>query len=76
MLLCRVHHRAPPYYAGNRVGVWRMLDLFDELGLPMAVLANASIYRYCPSVMDAFRARNAEVTPPPSVRRRLIATSL
>ena len=65
MQLCRVHRHALPY-AGNRVGVWRMLDLFDALGLPMAVLANASIYRYCPSVMDAFRARNAEVTSPPS----------
>jgi hypothetical protein len=38
-----------------------MLDLFDSLQLPMAVLANASIYRYCPTVMDAFRARKAEV---------------
>jgi allantoinase len=38
-----------------------MLELFDSLELPMAVLANASIYRYCPSVMDAFRARGAEV---------------
>ena len=46
---------------GNRVGVWRMLELFDALSLPMAVLANASIYRYCPGVMAAFRDRKAEV---------------
>jgi len=46
---------------GNRVGVWRMLELFDALSLPMAVLANASIYRYCPGVMAAFRERKAEV---------------
>ena len=38
-----------------------MLEVFDSLQLPIAVLANASIYRYCPSVMDAFRARGAEV---------------
>ena len=46
---------------GNRVGVWRLIDLFDELSLPVSVLANSSIYTYCPEVMDAFRARGAEV---------------
>jgi allantoinase len=46
---------------GNRVGVWRMIDLFDELSLPVSVLANSSIYQYCPEVMDAFRARGDEV---------------
>lgn len=46
---------------GNRVGVWRLIDLFDELSLPVSVLANSSIYHYCPEVMDAFRARGDEV---------------
>ncbi|MHC2251885.1 allantoinase [Bradyrhizobium embrapense] len=46
---------------GNRVGVWRLIDLFDELTLPVSVLANSSIYHYCPEVMDAFRARGDEV---------------
>lgn len=46
---------------GNRVGVWRLIDLFDELSLPVSVLANSSIYGYCPEVMDAFRARGDEV---------------
>jgi peptidoglycan/xylan/chitin deacetylase (PgdA/CDA1 family) len=46
---------------GNRVGVWRLIDLFDELSLPVSVLANSSIYHYCPEVMDAFRVRGAEV---------------
>ena len=46
---------------GNRVGVWRLIDLFDELKLPLSVLANSSIYHYCPEVMDAFRARGDEV---------------
>lgn len=40
---------------GNRVGVWRLIDLFDELSLPASVLVNSSIYHYCPEVMDAFR---------------------
>lgn len=46
---------------GNRVGVWRLIDLFDELSLPASVLVNSSIYHYCPEVMDAFRARGDEV---------------
>lgn len=46
---------------GNRVGVWRLLTLFDELGWPASVIANSSIYDYCPAVMDAVRARGDEV---------------
>jgi allantoinase len=46
---------------GNRVGVWRMLDLFREFELPVTVLVNAAIYDHCPAVMDAFRARGDEV---------------
>jgi allantoinase len=46
---------------GNRVGVWRMLGLFDELVLPASVLVNSSIYGYCPEVMDAVRARGDEI---------------
>ncbi|HSM80127.1 MAG TPA: polysaccharide deacetylase family protein [Nodosilinea sp.] len=46
---------------GNRVGVWRLLELFDQLALPVAVLANAAIYDYCPEVMAAFRDRGHEV---------------
>jgi allantoinase len=46
---------------GNRVGVWRLLELLDELSLPASVLVNSSIYGYCPEVMDAVRARGDEV---------------
>lgn len=46
---------------GNRVGVWRMLELFDDLGLPASVLVNSSIYGYCPEVMEAVRARGDEI---------------
>jgi allantoinase len=46
---------------GNRVGVWRMLELFDALALPASVLVNSSIYDHCPDVMDAVRARGDEV---------------
>jgi allantoinase len=46
---------------GNRVGVWRMLDLFREYDLPVSVLVNSELYEHCPEVMDAFRARGDEV---------------
>ena len=46
---------------GNRVGVWRLLELFDELELPCSVLVNSTIYDHCPQVMDAFRARGDEI---------------
>lgn len=46
---------------GNRVGIWRLLDAFAELKLPASILANSSIYGYCPEVMDAVRARGHEI---------------
>ena len=46
---------------GNRVGVWRMFDLFDRLALPASVLINSAIYDYCPEVAAAARARGDEI---------------
>lgn len=46
---------------GNRVGAWRLLDLFEELRLPVALLVNSSIYDYCPEVVAAFRKRGDEI---------------
>jgi len=46
---------------GNRVGVWRLLRLFDDLRLPVAVLVNSEIYEYCPQVVAAFRQRGDEI---------------
>jgi peptidoglycan/xylan/chitin deacetylase (PgdA/CDA1 family) len=46
---------------GNRVGVWRVFDLFGALGLPASVLVNSSIYDHCPEVMAMARRRRDEV---------------
>jgi allantoinase len=46
---------------GNRVGVWRIFDLFDDLKWPMSILVNTSIYAYCPEVMAAARARRYDI---------------
>lgn len=46
---------------GNRVGAWRMLEMFDALDLPVSVLANSAMYDYAPDLMAAHRARADEV---------------
>ncbi len=46
---------------GNRVGAWRLLQLFDEFCLPATVLANSAMYDYAPDLLAAFRARGDEI---------------
>lgn len=46
---------------GNRVGAWRMRDMFDALDMPVSVLANSAMYAYAPDLMAAFRDRSDEV---------------
>ena len=44
---------------GNRVGVFRLADLFAELKLPVSLLVNAQMYEHAPQAMAAFP--NAEI---------------
>jgi allantoinase len=46
---------------GNRVGVWRLIELFDRLNLPISLLLNSEVYEHCSEVVAAFRARGDEV---------------
>ena len=46
---------------GNRVGAWRLMDLFDELKLPVGVIANTAIYDHCPEVLAAHTKRGDEL---------------
>ena len=46
---------------GNRVGAWRIRDLLDGFGLPASVLVNSNLYRDCPGLIEAFRARGDEI---------------
>ena len=46
---------------GNRIGIWRMFDLFDELKLPVAHNTNSLVFQYAPQVTDAMRKRGDEV---------------
>jgi allantoinase len=46
---------------GNRVGAWRCLELFDQLGLPAAALINTVLYDHCPELVQACVARGDEL---------------
>ncbi|KQT58501.1 polysaccharide deacetylase [Methylobacterium sp. Leaf456] len=46
---------------GNRVGAWRLRNLLDELRMPASILVNSRIYRDCPGLIEAFRARGDEI---------------
>jgi peptidoglycan/xylan/chitin deacetylase (PgdA/CDA1 family) len=46
---------------GNRVGAWRMLELFDRLEVPATVLVNSYLYEDAPGLVEAFRARGDEI---------------
>lgn len=46
---------------GNRIGIWRLLALFDELKLPAAHNVNSLVYDFAPQVMNALRQRGDEL---------------
>ena len=46
---------------GNRVGAWRLADLFDELAMPSSVLVNSTLCDHAPELVGAFIARGDEI---------------
>lgn len=46
---------------GNRVGLWYLFDLLDELGLPASHNLNAAVLDNCPQIVDRIRTRGDEV---------------
>ena len=46
---------------GNRIGEWRLIDLFDELDLPVGVIVNTENYEHCPELIAAHRDRGDEM---------------
>ena len=46
---------------GNRVGFWRLMEMFDALDIPLEHQINIEIYRHCPDVMERIRARGDEI---------------
>ena len=46
---------------GNRVGAWRLLDLFTQMQMPVSLLVNSALYEHCPELVAAYRARGDEI---------------
>ena len=46
---------------GLRVGIWRIFDLADELGLPLCHLINSSVYDRCPQIIERIKKRGDEI---------------
>ena len=46
---------------GNRVGIWYLFDMLDDLELPASHNVNAAALVHCPEIVDRIRARGDEV---------------
>ena len=46
---------------GNRVGMWRLFEMFDELGVPIEAQMNTAIYQHCPDIAAKLRERGDEI---------------
>jgi len=46
---------------GNRVGIWRLFDLVDELQLKCSVSLNLGVYEHFPAIMDGCEKRKWDV---------------
>ena len=46
---------------GLRVGIWRIFDLADQLGLPLCHLINSSVSERYPQIVQRIRARGDEI---------------
>ncbi len=46
---------------GNRVGIWRLFELLDELGIPAEAQINTAIYEMAPDIPERLRARGDEI---------------
>src|SRR5687768_2174379 len=46
---------------GNRVGVWRLFELYDELRLPTSCVINSLVYDEYPEIFERLRQRGDEI---------------
>lgn len=45
---------------GNRVGIWRLFDLVDELGIPCTASLSMSVIQHYPAIFEGMEKRNWE----------------
>jgi len=46
---------------GNRIGIWRLFQLFDELKLPASILLNSEVARLYPDIVKRIRDRGDDI---------------
>lgn len=46
---------------GNRIGVWRLIDLLDQFEFPGTFLINTAVYDFAPAIPEAIFARGDEL---------------
>ena len=46
---------------GNRVGFWRLMDMFDEFDIPVEHQLNTAVYSVFPDIRVRIRARGGEI---------------
>ncbi len=46
---------------GNRVGVWRLFDLFQSLEFPASLIVNSEMYAYAPEIMKTGESMGWEI---------------
>jgi allantoinase len=45
---------------GNRVGAWRLLQFFEETGIPLSILLNSAVCEHAPDLIEAARSMQCE----------------
>jgi len=46
---------------GNRVGMWRLFELFDDLDIPIQAQMNTAVYSHAPDIPEKLRQRGDEI---------------
>src|SRR5436190_841781 len=46
---------------GNRVGLWRLFEVTDALGIPATVSLSMSVIQHYPAILEAMEKRNWEL---------------
>src|SRR3954470_8624252 len=46
---------------GNRIGIWRLFAILDELGLPASILLNSQIAEHYPEIVDRIMSRGDDI---------------
>ena len=46
---------------GNRVGFFRLADLFGEFGFPASMFLNSEVFEHCPQIVSRIRERGDEI---------------